>query len=178
MGWSSKKSAGKNLQLYCSLYASFSFRMASMAAASFLPKLTGRIPHMLWCSTATVRPVVSWHITMWWWECWWRWDWGATTALALTRVASIKKLREYSALWQTYIALGPAGHVVWQPLLWQLSWYPVMLSSLRNSFEDQAHVDEIYGCQWLQWFDLKIEHQIIVTPMATWVTFPISLMTF
>ena len=42
-------------------------------------------------------------------------------------------------------------HVSWQPLLEQLSWYPVMLSSLCNSFEDRAPIDFIYGCPIFKW---------------------------
>ena len=50
----------------------------------------------------------------------------------------------------------PMGHVTWWPLLEPLSWYPLMLSSLCNSFEDQAPIDEM-GAQTsneLQWLNL------------------------
>ena len=43
------------------------------------------------------------------------------------------------------------GHVTWQPWLGLWSWYPVMKSSLSNSFEDQAPLDDIYQCLIFQW---------------------------
>ena len=50
------------------------------------------------------------------------------------------------------------GHVTRQPLLVVLTWYPIMWSSLCNSFEDWAPVDFIYVCAQssyeLHWFDL------------------------
>ena len=41
--------------------------------------------------------------------------------------------------------------IAWQPLLMLLSLYPVMESSLCNSFEDQEPVDFIYGCMIFKW---------------------------
>ena len=43
------------------------------------------------------------------------------------------------------------GMSPWWPLLEILSWYPVMKSSLCNSFEDRAPVDFIYGCPIFKW---------------------------
>ena len=49
-------------------------------------------------------------------------------------------------------------HVTWLSLLELISWYLFMYSSLCNSFEDQAPLDEIYGqcSDELQWLDLTI----------------------
>ena len=43
------------------------------------------------------------------------------------------------------------GYVGRQPLLGLLPWYLVMKSSLCNSYEDRAPVDEIYGCPNFIW---------------------------
>ena len=43
------------------------------------------------------------------------------------------------------------GYVTQHPFLGLLSWYPVMWSSLCNSFQDQAPVDFIYGCLIFKW---------------------------
>ena len=39
----------------------------------------------------------------------------------------------------------------WQPLMGLLSWCPIFISSDCTSFEDQAPVDEIYGCLIFKW---------------------------
>ena len=45
------------------------------------------------------------------------------------------------------------GHVTMQPLLGLLSWYPVMLSSLCNSFEDGPPVQSAGSSIELQWLE-------------------------
>ena len=61
-------------------------------------------------------------------------------------------------LTQIYVTIC---HVTRQPSLWLFSWSLVIQTSLCNSFENQATIDEIYGCQSsnkLQWLEL-IGHQ-------------------
>ena len=51
-----------------------------------------------------------------------------------------------------------ACHPPWWPLLVLLSWCPVFMSSHRNSFKDQAPVDEIYGCLIFKWVTVTWLH--------------------
>ena len=63
--------------------------------------------------------------------------------------STCKSINSLSTTLQFYWSI--MGHFTWQPLLGLLSWYPVMLSSLCNSFDDRAPVDEIYGCPIFKW---------------------------
>ena len=56
-------------------------------------------------------------------------------------VLKIVSLQWWVVLWELQI-----GHVGWGLLLVLLPWYPIMQSSLWDSFEDRAPVDFIYGC--------------------------------
>ena len=94
--------------------------------------------------------------------CWFEMPWHLNNITVMARQTPNEVLTVMSYGVSSVIALMDMGHVTWQPLLVLLSWYPTMLSSLCNSFEDGAPVDGIYGCpisNELQWLELGIVHQ-------------------